>query len=207
MNIFHLIGIGLLLGWGAAIPIGPINLEIMRRNLHFGTASGLCFGLGACLADVTYLLILCLGALTVIDHPLTLKLVGFSGSIILTWFGIKILKTKSQTEQSEQIPKLTKASLWQQSLLGYLMTLLNPITILFWLSISAQIATITHRNFFATAVMGFGVITGIVSWIIGINFFLHHTRHRISAAILRNINIAGGIILLTFAMIGFWRLI
>ncbi len=36
-QISHLL-FGLLLGWGAAIPIGPMNLEIIRRNLRYGTA-------------------------------------------------------------------------------------------------------------------------------------------------------------------------
>ncbi len=33
----HFLIFGLLLGLGAAIPIGPVNLEIIRRNLKDGT--------------------------------------------------------------------------------------------------------------------------------------------------------------------------
>ena len=63
---------GLFLGWGAAIPIGAINLEIIRRNLRFSTASGLAFGLGACVADVTYLVLLSVGILQFLNYPFVL---------------------------------------------------------------------------------------------------------------------------------------
>jgi threonine/homoserine/homoserine lactone efflux protein len=45
----HLLLFGILLGMGAAIPIGPINLEIIRRNLRFGTSFGIATGMARAL--------------------------------------------------------------------------------------------------------------------------------------------------------------
>ena len=72
----HLFILGLILGWGAAIPIGPINLEIIRRHLSFGMIFGIAYGLGACIADLCYLILLMSGALILLQHPLVLKIIG-----------------------------------------------------------------------------------------------------------------------------------
>ena len=93
--MLHQFIFGLLLGLGAAIPLGPMNLEIIRRNLRFGSVYGIALGLGACSADVTYLVLLSLGALSILTHPLILQVIGVIGSSILLWFGYSALRLKA----------------------------------------------------------------------------------------------------------------
>jgi L-lysine exporter family protein LysE/ArgO len=199
--MLHLIFVGLLLGLGAAIPIGPINLEIIRRNLRFGTSAGLCLGLGACCADVTYLALLSLGVLQLLNHPLVLKLTGIVGSCILGWFGYQALRLKAR-HVSDTAPHAEKIKSNKRHFLdGYFLTLINPFTILFWSSISATIAVIatSHLSVFYT---GFGVLFGAFSWDMSLNFFLHFTRHRLPKSAVQKINAAGGLILICFAVAG-----
>ena len=111
----HALILGLLLGWGAAIPIGPMNLEIIRRNLTYGTRYGVALGLGVCSADITYIALLSFGALVVLNHPLPLAIIGFIGSIILAWFGYNALRLKSKnlapielgTQKTYRLPRHT----------------------------------------------------------------------------------------------------
>jgi len=91
--MWHLLFLGVILGWGAAIPIGPMNLEMARRNLRFGTSYGFALGLGACTADLTYIVLITSGALVLLHHPLTLKIVGVVGAFVLAWFGLQAIKT------------------------------------------------------------------------------------------------------------------
>ena len=49
--------IGIAIGLSAAAPIGPVNFEIIRRNLTLGLKAGIGFGLGACTADLCYLIV------------------------------------------------------------------------------------------------------------------------------------------------------
>ena len=83
------------------------------------------------------------------------------------------------------------------------MTLLNPMTIVFWASVSTQIATLSYHGVAAAVYVGVGVLLGTVSWIIGLNTALHIIRHRISAKVMHYFNIAGGVILIGFAVFGF----
>lgn len=199
--MWHQLVIGILLGWGAAIPIGPMNLEIVRRNLRIGTRYGVSFGLGACSADITYLILLSVGAITILQHPLWLRSVGFIGALILAWFGIMALRMPppSPTSQQSQQPQRSLFKHWGQ---GYLLTLLNPYTVLFWASVSSQIVSLSRYGPYAAVFTGLGVLIGTVSWVSILNGGLHISRHKIPDRIINYLNKAGGIILLVFAAIG-----
>jgi len=96
----HLIITGIVLGWGAAIPLGPINIEMIRRNLMFGFVSGIALGIGATIADTTYIVLLMLGALIFLTHPVALAIVGIIGALVLTWFAYRSVRSRPQ--QSHQ---------------------------------------------------------------------------------------------------------
>jgi L-lysine exporter family protein LysE/ArgO len=195
--MFHLLFIGLLLGWGAAIPIGPLNLEIVRRNLHFGAASGIALGLGACSGDITYLVLLSIGALAILSHAAILKAFGVVGALILGWFAYQALAMKPQNESHKAMkPK----PLWRHYLEGYALVMVNPYTVLFWLSVSSQIATYASNGVSASMIMAIGVIVGVVSWALLLNIVLHHTKHKLSARTMHWFNRIGGVIILGFAI-------
>ncbi|MCW5590354.1 MAG: LysE family translocator [Legionellales bacterium] len=195
----HLFFIGILLGLGAAIPIGPVNLEMIRRHLRLGLFSGVSLGIGACCADVTYIVLLYLGIINLLSHPMILSLIGMLGAIILLWFGYGALSLPLQNNSTplKQIP------LWRHYLEGYLMTLLNPYTILFWTSISAQIASLSASYHTSLLYPTLGVLFGTLSWVIGLNTGLWFTKHRLSEPVIHRLNRCGGIILIGFGIYSF----
>jgi threonine/homoserine/homoserine lactone efflux protein len=180
-----------------------MNLEIIRRNLRFGITYGLLFGLGICLADLTYLTLLATGAISILKHPTILKVISIIGAAVLAWFGISALRLRS----NEIHTHTTKLSLWQQTMHGYFMTLTSPFTILFWASVSTQLATLTHKSNTSVWFIGSGVLFGVLSWMIGLNFVLHLTRHKLSNRTMQLLNYIGGIILIGFALVGLWMAI
>lgn len=194
---------GILLGLGAAIPIGPVNLEMVRRNLRYGTPCGLSLGLGACTADVTYLVLLCVGALSLLQYPEIVRIIGIIGSLVLAWFGISAFRA-----QIPDTPEhLVRHALWKHTFEGYCMTLINPFTILFWASVTSQITlTMTQHNH-VILLAGSGVVLGTVSWVLFLNCIIHFTRHRLNPTVIQWLNYAGGMILLGFAIVGLYRAI
>lgn len=196
----HSIIIGILLGWGAAVPIGPMNIEIIRRNLRIGTPFGISFGLGASSADLTYFILLSIGALAILTYPLTLKIITLLGACILFWFGISALRLQTKTHIEKGVKNKKTMSIWKHSLHGYLMTLINPTTILFWASISTQVITLAHSKSDIASLVAMGVIVGTLSWVLFLNLILFFTRHKLSPKLMRWLNSFGGIILLLFAI-------
>lgn len=202
--VIELITFGLLLGWGAAIPIGAVNLEIIRRNLYYGTSSGMALGTGACLADLTYLLFMSYGAMQLLGSPLLIQFIGVSGSLILLWFGWKAFMQKAVDEPKENSHAKNSKPILFHIRDGYLMTLINPYSIIFWSSISFTLAANTRAEN-ATIIAGLGVLFGAISWNLGLNTFLHLTRHHISTAIIKKMNRLGGLILIALSCVGLYR--
>lgn len=201
--MLHHLFIGLLLGWGAAIPIGPMNLEIIRRNLRFGTRFGVSFGCGAVSADLTYLIFLTFGAILVLTHPTVLSIVGVLGSLVLAWFGYKAITMPPPSKKTDE--DLKNTPLYRHYLAGLFLTLLNPMTILFWSSVSSQIANLARDANDSLLGTGIGVLFGALSWSLGLNLVLHITRHRLSEKTMHRFNIVGGIILVGFAAYGLYH--
>lgn len=202
MHILSLFFYGVLLGLGAAMPVGPVNLEIIRRNLSFGLRAGVFLGMGAACTDLTYIVILSIGAIAVIMHPHILNAIAVIGALILVWFAYGAFKMAAQhNNQQQEIYRQRDKHPIRHLVDGYLMTLINPMTIIFWTSVSSQVALLAHQShhFIITAV---GVIVGAFGWALSLNTVLHITRHKISERKLMWINIIGGIILLGFAVFG-----
>ena len=72
--------------------------------------------------------------------------------------------------------------------------MINPFTILFWSSISAQVVNIAKQYEYAIFYASLGVIIGTASWILLLNLVLHITQQ---------LNYVGGIILLGFSTVEF----
>lgn len=198
--IHHLL-FGLILGWGAAIPIGPINVEIIRRNLNFGTRYGVAFGAGACSADVTYVVLFSLGLLFFLTNITAMKVVSVLGSLILLWFAFQALVLKANASAQDKKLAQTQQVLLRHFLDAYFLTLFNPYTIAFWVSVSAQVTTMARGNSDAVYTLVLGVLLGAFSWALGLNIVLHFTRHRLPQKALQYLNFIGGIILLVFAVV------
>ncbi|MDO8953258.1 MAG: LysE family translocator [Gammaproteobacteria bacterium] len=188
---------GMLIGWGVAIPFGPINLEIVRRNLTYGTRYGLAFGFGACAVDGTYMLLFSLGVLAILADPAIIKIIGCIGAMVLIWFGIKALRAKPLTLSNATAPN---KRIWRHFADSYLLTMSSPFTLIFWTSISSQLGLLARSEHHALAWMVAGVLFGTLVWEIALNSFLHFTRHRLPASLILWLNRVGGIILIGMAI-------
>src|ERR1051326_1603277 len=61
MDYLIIIFLGFFIGLIAAIPIGPVNLLVVRRTLAYDSLHGFMSGLGAVLADAVYACITAFG--------------------------------------------------------------------------------------------------------------------------------------------------
>ncbi len=194
----HIFIFCLLLGLGAAAPVGPVNFEIIRRSLHAGFITGVVFGMGACLVDLTYLILLSAGILAFLKLPILLNVIGMLGALIIAWFGLQALT--SNAHYTDKTVNSKPLALHIRD--GYLMTLFNPYTILFWASVSTQIASLggTHHGLLLG---GTGVLLGTFGWVIFLNTLIHFSKRLIADKAMRWINIVGGILLIAMAVYGF----
>lgn len=178
--------VGLALGFYAAAMPGPINLEVIRRSISRGPQLGLAFGLGACLADVTFVLLSSLGALALINSlPLWGKgIMWLTGAVILFVLGVRGLRAQVPQNSTgstgpnptiQDTVSVTKASVREivrSFLLGLALTLSSPPTIMFWVFNSLMVAS-THltgaaaENVNVPYLLAAGVGVACTLWVTG----------------------------------------
>ena len=129
---------GFLLGMGAAIPLGPINILIMNTALK-DYKSAVSIGFGALSADTLYLTLILLGIATFLSHPYVLTVLGVLGSIFLLYMAYLIFKDRFKTLDTAKHSTTCKgiAKFYMQ---GFTLTFINPYTVAFWLSIAGYTA-------------------------------------------------------------------
>jgi threonine/homoserine/homoserine lactone efflux protein len=142
------VGRGVLLGLGAAMPLGPVNVEIARRVLWGGFGRGVALGLGAVTVDVVYALASTLSFVQLDDRPWVARTVGAVGVCFLTYLGVQCLRAARAAWRQDPLadadsggpaatderPPASRRGTSGRSayLTGLLMTLLNPMTLVFW---------------------------------------------------------------------------
>ncbi|MFW5614250.1 MAG: LysE family transporter, partial [Campylobacter hyointestinalis] len=100
---------GLLLGFGAAVPVGPVNILIMSYSLK-RYALGTGVGLGAMSVDIFYMLLMSFGVLKFLNQPIFLNLLSIFGFLFLLY--IAYLTYKSADSLIAEDLNLKENSFW-----------------------------------------------------------------------------------------------
>lgn len=183
---------GLLLGIGAAAPLGPVNVQIARRTLHHGFLAGFSLGMGAVSVDVVYAILSSFSLHHFADDPRVVVPLAIAGVSLLTYLGVGSIRSAMRVpnrqllddspEESGSTPELGQPLLRSYAT-GLLMTLLNPMTLGFWfvavpaLANELPIGSAHSRTSAATSVLPdvgrahlpmicVGVFLATMSWVI-----------------------------------------
>ncbi|MFD2265605.1 LysE family translocator [Lacibacterium aquatile] len=125
---------GLAMGVLLAIQVGPISLLCMRQAMSSGFSAGAAVGLGAATADVVYAVGAALG-LGALGHLLG-EIAGpmrIIGGAMLIWFGLKGWLKRTNPPAPAQLGAGA-----QIYLSTFLLTMTNPLTILFFAGVFAS---------------------------------------------------------------------
>jgi len=186
---------GFFLGIGAAVPIGPINILIMNQAL-VSYIRAVFIGAGAMSADLTYLSLLLFGVLGYIrKSQVLLATLGFIGSLFLLYLAWGIYRHRNVQMETLSV-KAGVRHVFSSYLKGYTLTLFNPYTIGFWLSVTGYVAT---RKLNPTLTI-IGLLCAITLWITLMPLFVHKTKHLIKPSVFKWINIISALILAFFGV-------
>ncbi|MDD2399122.1 MAG: LysE family transporter [Sulfurovum sp.] len=183
---------GFLLGAGAAVPLGPINLLIMNEAIR-EYKNGVMIGLGAMSADITYLLFILFGIIAYLNQPIVLNAISLAGGIFLLYLAWSIFKGRKKPIADIAADMVQKNTL-KLYVKGYLLTLLNPYTIAFWLSAAGYVAG-KNLDFLVTFL---GLFSAIFLWITLMPLIIYKTKHKISHTLSHRIHLVSSLILFGF---------
>ena len=191
---------GILLGLGAAVPIGPVNVEIARRTLAGGFLAGAALGCGAVTVDVTYAALTTFSVTPLLDHHGVRLPLLIGGTAVLAYLGIMCLVSARKATRQEFAAQASTTSVRRGYITGLLMTALNPMTLAFWLVAVPSAGARSPGT--SLPILCLGVFLGTIVWVIGFSASMAYARRFRQGWWAAAADIAGGIILLAFAVFG-----
>ncbi|MGB8603093.1 MAG: LysE family transporter [Rhizomicrobium sp.] len=208
VGYIQLIISGALLGFFAAIPIGPVNLICIRRTLHFGTYYGFMSGLGAALGDCMFASITAFGI-----TALSQLIVGYSfpmqlfGGLFLMAFGIRTFFAPPPPNFRERLSAPVKSAPSQARAVAstFMLTVSNPATFFAYTALIAGVGIFadarTNTSFLTASFVVLGVFVGSALWWLTLTTVVGLLHARINDAIVRRINEVSGLLVATFGAI------
>lgn len=184
---------GMLLGFGAAVPLGPINILIMNEALK-QYKNAVAIGFGALCADTTYLTIILFGLTYYLTNDVVLSVLSYLGALFLFYMAYLIYASKERCIKT--IKTKNTSSLFKSYVKGYVLTLLSPYTIIFWISVS----TFSAQSKNPLVVVG-GMLFAILIWITAMPYFIYKTKHFVSQKLYAKIAIISALIMVVFAVL------
>ena len=192
---------GLIVGFAASIPLGPIGVLCIQRTLSKNQKAGFISGLGAASADTIFASIAFFSLSMVMsfieDHQSLIKVIG--GVCILA-VGTKIFITNPIVQIRRNRAGVT--NIWQDYITVFFFTLANPGFILVFVALFAALGVkVESSHFWHGVVMVIGVFFGSALWWFSITFGVNLIRNKFRPRHLLWINRVTGAIIMALGMI------
>jgi len=204
MNFQYLLN-GIIIGFSASLPLGPIGVLCIQKTINKGRLSGFFSGLGAAAADTTYAIISGFGLTIISDFIISQQTyLKICGSFILIYLGIKIFITNPGI----QIRKQSKDKrVFQDFLSIFLLTISNPITLFVFAAVFTGFGIVKSKSGFGSiAELVTGVLFGATLWWTILTTFIGVFRNKIRFRNLLWINKISGVLIVAFGVFAFLSL-
>lgn len=154
----------MILGISLAAPIGPVNAAQLNRGIKKGFFHAWIFGFGALLADIFYMMLVYFGVIHFIDTSFMKTFLWIFGFFVLTYSGIESLLSIREININSDFRGNT--SRFSSFLSGFLMSISNPLTIMFWLGIYGSVLanTVSSSSLQQLLLYSAAIIFGILIW-------------------------------------------
>lgn len=195
MNVF--LGY-IFLGLSLAAPIGPVNAAQMDKGIKSGFFQAWLLGLGAMTADIVYMLTVYLGVVRFLETPYMQSFLWLFGFFVLMYTGIETLAGSGKIVMDHRTGESSFKSFWS----GFLMSISNPLTILFWLGIYGSVLAKTASSYGTGELVlySFGIILGLMAWDIVMAAISSSFRRLLTTRLLTFISLISGVSLIGFAL-------
>jgi threonine/homoserine/homoserine lactone efflux protein len=182
-----------ILGIVYSAPLGPTNIEVVRRGFKYGFKDSFSFYCGGMGADLLYLLLIIFGFSSFSENSFVKIGLGLFGMFVLLYLAFEAIKDsfKLELKTSKQIQHGSTL------LSGFLVTLANPTTFPSWLAMYGIL--VSHYVTEHIWIQLLAVLLGTL--LIGLLYssLCHFGRKYANKTILKIISFVSGFILLEFA--------
>ena len=198
IDILDIIFKGLLLAKLVSAPMGPVGILCVQRTLNKGRWYGFVTGIGATASDLIYALITGLGmsfVMNLVYNSQNRFFLQIAGSIMLLFFGI--YSWRSNPVKNIHRSSKTKGTLFHNGLTAFFVTLSNPLIILLFMAVFAQLAFIMPGKPLEMCIGYLSIIAGALLWWFGLTWLIDKIRNKFEETGIIIINkVIGSIVIL-----------
>ncbi|WP_280768090.1 LysE family transporter [Salipaludibacillus daqingensis] len=191
----------IVLGLSIAAPIGPINIEIIRRGIYHGFWPSLLVGAGGMSADLIIMFLMYQGLSQILTLESVQLMLLIFGAAVLTYTGIQGLKPQpfpAVDSLQESRSGFHSQVLLNSYLTGASIAAFNPLNLLFWLGIYGSVLseTFQQNNTLHAFLISSAVFIGIALWNLNLAFSVFFSKKILNPRLLNGICITASLVLL-----------
>ena len=182
------------------IAVGPITFFIINIVIQRTLLDGFFAILGAALADYCYITLSIIGIAKLLENVRIKKTLGFISSLVLILFGFYIITGALRNIQVNVGITNNLQDLTRSFISTFMLTLSNPLTIIFWTSIFTARSIEYSLNRKELIVFGFAAGLAVFLFLGTIVLIISIFKYSIPVAAVRLANILVGLILITYGL-------
>jgi amino acid exporter len=188
---------GIGLGFVLSFLTGPVFFALIKTSIEKGFNAGVSLAAGVVVCDVFYVALTIYGtSFLALENTYRVQ-IGIAGSIILFSIGIFYLfkKVKVNYEQTS-----SKRHYTGYFLKGFFMCVFNPAILLYWLSVTSGVISMSGEIKSAEILPFYGSIL-ITQFSLDIikAYYANKLRYKIKEKTISNLNKVAGVLILIFA--------
>lgn len=187
-----------LLGLTLAAPIGPVNSARLDKGIKNGFMHAWIVGTGSMMADAVFMMLIYMGVVQFLNIPIVQIFLWLFGGIILIYSGIESIQSANKIPIAYQARR--KDSLLRSFLVGFMLSITSPMSILFWLGIYGSILAKTASTYGTTHLLLYSsmIFLGLMLWDICVASLTTGMRRFLNEKSLMGISVLSGLSLIGF---------
>jgi len=192
---------GFCFGMILQIAVGPLCLFIFQTAVTSGFFTAMVGVLGVALVDAVYILAAIFGIGVLLNKYKNLKKVfRYLGSIVLIVFGTSIIFEAFGFSLIPDLNFLSKQSMENVFLKVLMLTLSNPLTILFWVGVFSTRLSEVNMSRKDMYCFGLGAVLATISFLTLVSITGTFVNNLLNPEVLKILNIIVGLVLIYFGL-------
>jgi len=188
---------GIGLGFVLSFLTGPVFFALIKTSIEKGFYAGVSLAAGVVVSDIFYVVLTLYGTSFIALENKYRVQIGVAGSTILFAIGIYYLLKTVKVNYEKTTSKRHNTGYF---LKGFIMCIFNPAILLYWLSVTSSVISISGEIDASQVIPFFGSIL-VTQFSVDVvkAYYANKLRYKIKEKTISNLNRIAGVLILIFA--------
>lgn len=190
----------IVLGVTLAAPMGPVNSARLDKGIKNGFWNAWIVGAGSMTADAIFMLLIFMGLVSFLSVPMVQIFLWIFGALVLIYSGIEGITSAEAIDINYAGRR--KESLMRSYMVGFMVSITSPLSILFWLGIYGSILAKTATSYGTVHLLMYSsmIFLGLAIWDLCIAALTTGLRRYLNMKMLKGISVLSGLSLIGFGI-------